>query len=114
MPTATLGQPFTFNVLFLDGDGAPVSVTAPMIQVFRFSSSGGKVVLTTTNMTAVSGDTGRYVYVYDVPSTLAEGDNLYALMYGTNPDTSDMMRVQEDVSLVAPATGGGIVARFIA
>lgn len=112
MSTAILGQTYVFNVLFLNAAGEPVVVTTPMVQVFRFAPSGNKVVLTTTAMNPVSGDPGRYTFPYVVPASLAAGDNLYGLMYGVDPDTLDTLRVQVDVSLVAPPTYG-LVSRFI-
>lgn len=110
--TAIIGQPFTFHALFLDGNGDPVAVTGATIKLFRFNTSGGEVVITTTAMTAVSGDTGRYTYTYDVPTSMAAGDMLYALMYGVDPGTSDTIRVQDSASLVASSTTG-LVARFV-
>lgn len=111
--TAIIGQPFTFASLFLDADNAPIVVTGPMIKVFRFAPSGNEVVLTTTSLTAISGDPGRYQYTYSVPSDLAAGGMLYAVLYGTDPTTSGAVVQEISVQLVAPAVSGNLIARFL-
>lgn len=113
MPVAIIGQPFTFHALFLDADNLPIAVTGPTIKVFRFSPSGAEVVLTTSSMSAVTGDTGRYGYTMTVPTYLSPGDMLYAKMQGVDPGTLELLVQQVDVSLVASQTTGTLVARFI-
>lgn len=112
MATAIIGQPFTFHALFQDAAGTPVAVTGATIKLFRFNPSGGEVVLTTSSMSAVTGDTGRYTYTYDVPTSMAVGDMLYALMYGVDPGTSATIRVQDEATLVSSVVAG-LVARFV-
>lgn len=113
VPVAIIGQPFTFHALFLDADNQPVAVTGPTIKVFRFSPAGAEVVLTTSSMTAVSGDAGRYRYTMTVPTTLSPGDMLYATMQGVDPGTLELLLQQVSVSLAASQTTGTLVARFI-
>lgn len=111
MPTSPPGQPFTFHALFVEND-VPVIVTGATAKVFRFGPAGNEVVLTTSSMSAVPGDTGRYQYTYSIPLSFPVGDTVYALMYGTSP-LLNVLRVESSVDLVPAPTSGGLTARFI-
>lgn len=114
MPTAILGQSYTFHTLFLDGSGNPLSVLGPTARVFRFNSVGAEVSVSSGSMSAVSGDPGRYQYTFTVPTTLSAGDTLFAVMSATNPNTSALLTAQDNADLIYnPQTAGGINARFI-
>lgn len=116
MPTGVIGQPYIFQVLFVDEQNLPVAAEGVVITVSKFDSSGAKENLVAdVDMSAVAGDTGRFVYVLLDTSALDPGDVIYGLSTGTNPDTDARMLVETDVSMVvSPSSGAGtMVARFV-
>lgn len=122
MPTAIIGQPITFQVLFVDEQNLPLTVADALITIFRFDNreggDGSRVaVATDAIMTAVGiTDPGRYVYLLSNTSSLVTGDVLYSKMSGTNPDTSALMLSEQEFNMVSAvsATGStGLVARFV-
>lgn len=113
MAQAIIGDTHVFTALFLDATNTPVVVTTPTIEVFSFSSAGIKStwVAAGTAMAAVSGDTGRYRYVFDIPTSLPR-TTLYGVMQGLNG--LDILLVETEVDLISEAdAGGGLVARFV-
>ena len=96
------GEVFTFQILFLDGTGNPVTPPDPTIEVFAFTPSGSKVTLVApgTAMSPVAGDTGRYVYIYPVPSTWVYQPTMYGVMQGTDPLTATVILAEMDVDVI--------------
>ena len=96
------GEVFTFQILFLDGTGTPVAPPDPSIEVFAFTPSGSKVTLVAagTAMSPVAGDTGRYVYIYAVPSPWVYQPTMYGVMQGTDPMTSTVILAEMDVDVI--------------
>jgi len=86
MAKGIIGEPFTFTVLFVDGNGDPLVPTAVTIEVFYFNSTGVKqsLVASGTAMTAVAGDTGRYAHTITIPGALTPADQIYGVMKGTS------------------------------
>jgi hypothetical protein len=98
----TPGEVFTFQVLFLDGMGDPIAPPDPTIEVFTFNTEGAKVVLVTpgTAMAPVVGDTGRYVYIYAVPTTWTYQPTMYGVMRGTDPLVATVIVVEMEVDVI--------------
>lgn len=116
MPTGVIGQPYVFQVLFVDEQNLPVAAEDVVCSVFKFTSSGAKTALVSdADMSAVAGDTGRFTYVLLDTSSLDPGDVLYGLMVGTNPDTDARMLAEVDVSMVVASSSGAgtLTARFV-
>lgn len=114
MPTAILGQSYTFHVLFLDAANNPLSVLGPTAKVFYFNSAGVEVTVSSGSMTAVTGDPGRYRYTFTVSTSFSAGDTLFAVMSGTDPGTLTLLTAEDNVDLVYNSqTAGGINARFV-
>jgi hypothetical protein len=114
VPTAILGQNYTFHALFLDADNNPRTLLGPTAKVFRFNSAGVEVTVSSGSMSAVTGDAGRYEYTFTVPLTLSAGDTLFAVMSGQDSITLDMLVAESNVDVINnPQQAGGLNARFI-
>lgn len=118
MANALPGEVFTFQVLFMDPMGAPITPPDPSIEVFAFATTGTKATLISagTPMTPVTGDPGRYVYVYNVPGAWLYQPTMYGMMHGTDPDTSAVIVVEMEVNVVQGSSGAacrGLVANFV-
>ena len=123
MPTAIIGQPITFQVLFVDEQNLSLDVADAHITIFRFNNreggDGSRVVLILNAvMTAVGGsDPGRFVYLLTNTSTLVTGDVIYSKATGTNPDTGAFMISEQEFNMVSasgvPGQNSGLVARFV-
>lgn len=101
--TAIIGENYRFNVLFTDRDNAPLSVTAPSIEIYRFDSATGDrvtVVAAGTPLSAqVPASTGRYVYLHLVDATLTENDKLFAEVQGADPTPGGVGLIRMDYIL---------------
>jgi hypothetical protein len=115
---AVLGSAFTFQVLFVDGNNDPMAVNNPTIDVFMFSQTGVKQYLVTAQtMNAVTPvEVGRYTYVYTIPTTLDDGDLLYAEVTAEDPGTGELLRANQEVTAISANRGlgasVGMTARF--
>jgi len=112
------GEVFTFQVLFLGPMGTPITPPNPSIEVLAFTTAGAKntLVAAGTPMTPVSGDPGRYAYVYNVPGAWLYQPTMYGVMHGTDPDTSAVIVVEMEVNVVQGSPGPacrGLVANFV-
>ena len=105
MAKGIIGEPFTFTVLFVDGNGDPLVPTAATIEVFYFNSTGVKqsLVAAGTAMTAVAGDTGRYAHTITIPGALTPADQIYGVMKGTS--AGQEIVVEESVDPFEPGSG---------
>lgn len=113
--TGLIGQPLVFQVLFLDSVNQPIAATGVAIEVFRYDdTTGDKVLLVaSTAMTpAVPVETGRFVHVYTIPTSLLEGAVLYAEMSGTDPGSGNQVFERVEVNIVDPNRIDGITASF--
>jgi hypothetical protein len=116
---AVIGEPVTFQKLFLDADNNPVAVTTPTIEVYYWDTLGVKqTVLMLTPFPASSPvEVGRYAYTLDVPSDLTPDITLYAFMQGVDPLTLLDIVEERTVELFDPASATppacpGLIARF--
>lgn len=117
MPEVISGEKFVFNAFFVDEVNTPVVVDNPTISIFNFSSSGIKQVYVDA-APMLDGDppeVGRYTYVYTVPTTLVDGDTLYAEMTGTSAGLT--LLIESEVSVITTGRfsvpGLGVTTRFI-
>lgn len=96
------GEVFTFQILFLDGTGNPVTPPDPTIEVFAFDPGGTKVTLVAagTAMSPLVADPGRFVYIYVVPSPWPYQPTMYGVMQGTDPLTSTTILAEMDVDVI--------------
>jgi hypothetical protein len=111
-----IGDDFVFQALFLDAVNQPIAATGVTIDVFRFDDTTGDKVLLVASivMTPVNpSETGRFIYQYTIPTTLLDGDVLYAEMSGTDPGTSDRVLQRVQVNVVDPFRTGGMQHSFI-
>lgn len=111
---AVVGSAFTFQARFLDGTNTPVAVATPLIEIFNFTASGVKTVLqASVAMAAVTpAETGRYTYVYTIPTTLVDGGTIYAEMSGV--DGANTIRVSQEVTVISANRGLGAAASMSA
>lgn len=109
MAKGTIGFPFTFSVLFVDANGAPiVPLGVATIEVFYFDSDGAKQELLApgTPMSTVLGDPGRYVRTLTIPTSLNSTLQLYGLMRAIEPGTGVELLDEQSVDLVGVDTTG--------
>lgn len=117
---AVIGEPFTFHILFVDGANDPLAVVGPAIDIFSFSAAGAKNPLVTAGVLAsvVPAETGRYVFVYSVPTTFTDGDMIYADITADDGG-GNTLREKQEVVLIASTRGAnfpnnaGLIARFV-
>ena len=83
---AYIGEPYTFQALFLNADGSPLAVTSPNVTLFYFSDSGYRTVLLdgVPMVPVAPPEPGRYTYLYTVPLSLSDGTVLYVECRGTS------------------------------
>jgi hypothetical protein len=107
MAKGIIGSPFSFTVLFVDGDGNPIEPTDTTIEVFYFDSVGAKQVITAagTAMAAVVGNPGRFQYTVTIPEALPIASEVYGVMRGTDPLTGTEVLAEQEVD---PFEEGGI------
>ncbi len=107
MAKGIIGQPFTFTVLFLDADGNSITPTSVTMEAFYFDNLGVKQVFVAegTAMTAVAGDTGRYVHTADLPSEMTSAYQVYGVMIGVDPTTGNDIVVEQEVDLFDSGSG---------
>lgn len=117
---AVIGKSYTFQVLFLDELNDPVVPNDPVINIFRYDDVGVRLALVTDAAMSpvVPADPGRYVYVYSLPLSLSDGDNIYGEMQGVDPGTNLRMITETVVVAISPNRGGyswagGIKTSFI-
>lgn len=113
--TAIIGKTHTFQVLFLDDLNQPIVVDNPLIDLFKYST-GVKIPLVSAApmQLVIPPEAGRYTYMYALPLTLVDGDNLHAEMHGTDPASGLKVLAGEDVVATSPRQSyPGITARFI-
>jgi len=111
-----IGQPFTFTVLFLDGSNNPTNVTSPTIEVFYFNDSGQRIHIVAAGTVLPSSfpaETGRYSYTFTIPSTLEVHYEIYGVMRGIEPATSDNLVIEQQIDLFPEAEPGGMRASFV-
>lgn len=101
--TAIIGETYRFNVLFGDRDNAPIVVTAPSIEIYRYDTTTGDrttVVAAATPLSpVVPPSTGRYFYQHLVDAAREEGDKLYAEIQGADPTPGGLGLVRIDYIL---------------
>lgn len=110
---AYIGEPFTFQALFLDTDGSPLVVTSPNVTLFYYSASAYKTVLLNgVAMDPVApAETGRYTYLYTIPTSLEEGTVLYVECRGTNG--LDVLVQQTTLTAMFRPSDLGLRVRFV-
>jgi len=117
---AVIGNPFVFQVLFLDANSDPMTPTVgPFISLFSYSTSGVKNPLVTDEAMSPStpAEVGRYVYPYTVPTAFTDGDMLYGEVYAED-GVGTVFRVSREVALIAATRSGaynnaGLSTRFV-
>lgn len=105
---AVIGQPFTFEVLFVDDTNTPINVNNPVISIFTFTPLGDKQTLVSSPLVPViPAETGRYTYTYVIPSTFNDGDAIYGEMGGVDPTTSLSLITEQQLVAISPNRGEG-------
>jgi len=105
-----IGQPFTFTALFLDATNSPVNPLDATIEVFYYSDVGVKVYIVPigTSMTAsLPPEVGRFFHNFTIPGSLEIRNVLYGVMRGTDPFTTDLLVIEQEVSLFTVDNGTG-------
>ena len=99
-----LGSNYTFSALFVDEFNVPLTVNAPRITIFSFSSTGTKTThVNLAAMTAVPGEVGRYYYVFTAGVGLGDHTAVHAEMEGTDPQNPAVrLLVEEMFQTIAP------------
>lgn len=116
---AVIGNNFVFQAYFVDGANVAFDpAIGPTIDIFAFSTAGARNSLVTGEaMTAVvPAETGRFVYVYTVPTTFSDGDVLYAEIRGQDALANDLLITDQVVLIAATRSGAynnaGLIANF--
>ena len=116
---AVIGNPFTFQVRFLDATNTPFDPTVgPTITLFSYSLAGAKNVLVdAVAMDPVTpAEVGRFTYVYDVPDTFTDGDMLY-VEYAGEDALANVLVQSDEVVLIAATRSGvfttGMIIEFV-
>jgi len=118
MAESLIGATFTFQVLFVDGNGDPIAgITDAAILVFSVDSSGNKTIHAQVAMNApVPAETGRFVYpLYLNPNLFTVGQTLYAEFTATDPGVGTItLRDEETLDIVEapPSVLSGLRATF--
>ena len=115
---AVIGKIFTFEVLFVDSLNIPMAVNNPAISVFMFDQLGTKIPLVDSALVPViPAETGRYVFTYQLPFLLVDGDTIYGEMSGIDPGTGVRLIVEQVVLAISVSRGlgggVGLTARFV-
>ena len=114
---AIIARPFTFQVLFTDGDARPIAVTDATISIFYYdNTTREKITLVdaASLVASVPSETGRYVYAYTIPGTFLDGDVLYAEMRATDPISTLSVVVDQNLDLAAALSSTGrMTSRFV-
>lgn len=117
---AFIAEPFIFQTLFVDPAGTPVLVLSPNITIFRMDPLTGdeiSMVVAGPMSPVFPPELGRFVFPYVIPSTLLDGDILYAETRATDPVTfyvsvsSETLNVKSRAS--SPVACAGLNARFV-
>jgi len=111
-----IGDPFTFTVLFLDGSNNPTNVTTPTIEVFYFTDAGQRIYLVavgTVLPSSTPAEVGRYSYTIVIPATMEDHQEIYSILRGIEPITSDPMAIEQQVDLFPAAIPGGMRSSFV-
>lgn len=117
---AYINEPFIFQLLFVDPEGAPVLVLNPNITIFRMDPVTGDEVpfIVAAPMSPVfPPEPGRFVFPYVIPATLLDGDVLYSETRATDPVTGYISVSSETLNIksraASPLAVAGLNARFV-
>lgn len=115
MSAPYIGQNYVFQVRFVDGENIPVEPdTDVRISVYSFSSATGARVVHIDNdlmVPAIPAEVGRYVYVFTIPSSLLDGEVLYAETRSSHDGNAYI--IEQSVIVKAISSLSGLRARFI-
>lgn len=111
---AYIGEPHTFQALFLDASGSPLVVTSPNVTLFYFTASGYRTVLldAVAMVPVAPAEVGRYTYLYTVPTSLDDGTILYVECRGTDPLLNVIVQQHTLTALFRPSDLG-LRVRFV-
>ena len=116
---AVINNPFVFQARFLDATNTAFDPTVgPTIDVFSFSTAGAKNMLVSgAAMDPVTpAETGRFIYVYNIPDTFTDGDMLYAEVNAEDAGANILVQLDE-VMLIASTRSGvfqtGLIIEFV-
>jgi len=109
-----IGEPYTFQALFLDASGSPLVVTSPNVTLFYFTDSGYRTVLLggMAMVPVAPAVAGRYTYLYTVPTSLDDGAILYVECRGTDPLLNVIVQ-QNTLTAVFRPSDLGLRVRFV-
>lgn len=109
-----IGEPYTFQALFLDASGSPLVVTSPNVTLFYFTDSGYRTVLLdgVVMVPVAPAEAGRYTYLYTVPTSLDDGAILYVECRGTDPLLNVIVQ-QNTLTAVFRPSDLGLRVRFV-
>lgn len=113
---AYIGDAFIFQVAYLDNTGVPVPVTNTTISIFYFEPVMGVKIMLVDGAVMVPAsppDPGRFVYLYTIPSALADGTILYAEYRATDPLTLFVTVTPETLNLHPHPSDAGLRFRFV-
>lgn len=109
-----IGEPYTFQALFLASGGSPLVVTSPNVTLFYFTDSGYRTVLLNgvAMVPVAPPEPGRYTYLYTVPQSLSDGTVLYVECRGTDPLLNVIVQ-QHTLTAVFRPSDQGLRVRFV-
>ena len=113
---AYIGDPFVFQVVYLDDTGTPIPVTNVRLDVFVYdTTTGDRILLVTGGVMSlvVPPDPSRYYYPYTIPSLLADGTVLYVEYRATVTSTGDTSVSSDVLNLHARPSDLGLRTRFV-
>jgi len=113
---AYIGQPFVFQVTYLDDTGQPIAVTGVNLTLFVFNANTGvrtNLVSAAPMAPIVPPMPSRYYYGYTIPPTLDDGTPLYAEYRATSVLTGFDVVVSETLNLHSVPSDLGLRSRFV-
>jgi hypothetical protein len=115
MSVGVIGDKFPFTFLALNSDNKPVEGLTAYITIFSVDKVTGARILVKDSQVMLSTDVpGRFVYVWEIPDTFNDKDNVYGEMWANDIQDPTLRYVAEqEVTLTVLTTGSGLRSRFI-
>jgi len=111
---ALIGRPYTFQILFVNGNSVPVVPSNPEITIFYYDKDSLKTTLVTAPLiSSTPPEVGRYIYPWSIPTNFVDGDVVYAEMVGIDPGTNIKIMVEQTLNLAIPPIASGMHVRFV-
>jgi hypothetical protein len=115
MSVGIIGAKFPFSFLALNSDNKPVEGLTAYITIFSVDkATGARIVVKDSQVMFPTDVPGRFTYIWDIPDTFNDKDNVYGEMWANDIQDPTLRYVAEqEVTLTVLTTGSGLRSRFI-